>query len=74
MKKILFATGNPTKAKRFSKGLEQSDIEVLSLKDVNMELDVNENGANAIENALKKQEHVLKMLRCQVWEWMIHFI
>lgn len=54
MKKILFATGNPTKAKRFSKGLEQSDIEVLSLKDLNMELDVDENGANAIENALIK--------------------
>lgn len=54
MKKILFATSNPTKAKRFSKGLEQSDIEVLSLKDLNMELDVDENGANAIENALIK--------------------
>ncbi|MBQ6860478.1 MAG: hypothetical protein IJO08_02385 [Clostridia bacterium] len=54
MKRILFATGNPTKAKRFSKGLEQNDIEVLSLKDLNMELDVDENGTNAIENALIK--------------------
>ena len=54
MKKILFATGNPTKAKRFSKGLEQYEIEVLSLKDLEMDLDVNENGANAIENALIK--------------------
>ena len=31
MKKIVFATGNPTKAKRFSKGLLEYDIEVLSI-------------------------------------------
>ncbi len=36
MKKILFATGNPTKAKRFSLGLKKYDIEVLSLKDLNI--------------------------------------
>ncbi len=54
MKKILFATGNPTKSKRFSKGLAQYEIEVLSLKDLNLELDVEENGKNAIENALIK--------------------
>ena len=28
MKKVLFATGNETKAKRFSKGLEERGIEV----------------------------------------------
>lgn len=28
MKKIIFATGNPTKAKRFSNGLVKHDIEV----------------------------------------------
>ncbi len=54
MKKILFATGNPTKAKRFSVGLLKNDIEVLSLKDLNVEIDVEENGSSAIENALIK--------------------
>ena len=44
MKKIVFATGNPTKAKRFSKGLSEYDIEVLSLKDLNLDLDVEEDG------------------------------
>ena len=29
MKKILFATGNETKAKRFSKGLQEKGIEVV---------------------------------------------
>lgn len=54
MKQILFATGNPTKAKRFSKGLLKKDIEVISLADINIELEVEENGKNAIENALIK--------------------
>lgn len=54
MKKILFATGNQTKAKRFSKGLLKNDIEVISLADIDTNVDVEENGANAIENALIK--------------------
>lgn len=54
MEKIVFATGNPTKSKRFSKGLAKYEIEVLSLKDLNLELDVDENGKDAIENALIK--------------------
>ena len=54
MKKILFATGNPTKAKRFSKGLLEKGIEVITLKDLNIEINIEENGKNAIENALIK--------------------
>ena len=54
MKEIVFATGNPTKAKRFSNGSEKEDVQVLSLKDLNLELDVKEDGKTAIENALIK--------------------
>lgn len=54
MKQILFATGNVSKAKRFSKGLLENGIEVLSLKDIDIDLNVEENGKNAIENALIK--------------------
>ena len=54
MKQILFATGNESKSKRFSKGLYEKGIEVLSLKDVNIELDIEENGDSAIDNALIK--------------------
>lgn len=53
MKKILFATGNPSKAKRFNKYFDEN-TKVISLKDLNIKLDVNENGSNAIENALIK--------------------
>ena len=48
MKKILFATGNVSKAKRFSKGLYEKGIEILSLKDVDMNIDILENGKDAI--------------------------
>ena len=51
---ILFATGNATKAKRFSKGLKERGIEVITLKDIGKELDIDENGNTAIENALIK--------------------
>lgn len=54
MKKIVFATGNPSKAKRFSNGLKKDEIEILSLKDLKIDLDIQENGKNAIENALIK--------------------
>lgn len=54
MQQILFATGNPTKAKRFSEGLLKKKIEVLTLKDLNVDIEVEEDGKNAIENALIK--------------------
>lgn len=52
--KLLFATGNVSKVKRFSKDLLEKGIEVLSLKDIDISLEINENGDNAIENALIK--------------------
>ena len=52
--KILFATNNYSKAHRFDKELLKHNIEVLSLKDLNIELNILENGKNAIENALIK--------------------
>lgn len=54
MKQVLFATSNPSKAKRFSEGLLKKEIEVLSLKDIGIELQTEESGINAIENALIK--------------------
>lgn len=63
MKKIVFATGNPTKAKRFSKGLLNYDINVISLKDLDIKLDVNEDGKTAIENALIKARACYKITK-----------
>ena len=60
MKQIIFATTNQSKSKRFSKGLKELGIEVLSLKDIDIKLDVEEDGNTAIENALIKARECYK--------------
>lgn len=60
MKKIVFATGNSSKGKRFSKELTKYDIRVITLKDLNLTLDVEENGKDAISNALIKARECFK--------------
>lgn len=52
--KILFATKNPAKVKRYVSKLENKGIEVLTLKDINLKLEVEESGKSAIENAYIK--------------------
>ena len=54
MKEILFATGNVSKVARFYDKLLERGILIKSLKDLNIELDVEENGKTAIENATIK--------------------
>lgn len=60
MKQVIFATNNPSKAERFSEGLKAKNIEVVSLKDLDLTLDIEENGRNAIENALIKARACFK--------------
>ena len=54
MKQLLFATSNLSKINRFKQGLLENNIELVSLKDLNIKIDINENGNTAIENALIK--------------------
>lgn len=54
MKKILFATENKSKAKRFKNGLLKNDIEIITINDLEKKVNIEENGNNAIENALIK--------------------
>ncbi|MBR3720369.1 MAG: hypothetical protein IKN09_01335 [Clostridia bacterium] len=54
MKEILFATGNISKVARFSEKLREKGILVKSLKDININIDIEENGKTAIENAAIK--------------------
>lgn len=51
MKEILFATGNASKVARFSEKLQEKGILLKSLKDININIDIEENGKTAIENA-----------------------
>ncbi len=67
MKKVLFATGNQTKAKRFTNGLKERGIEVLTIKDINEEIEIVENGKNAIDNALIKARAYSKITSLPVF-------
>lgn len=67
MKQILFATGNPSKAKRFSKGLYEKGIEVITPNDIDKEVKIEENGKNAIENALIKARAYSKTVNIPVF-------
>lgn len=52
--KVLFATTNPAKVKKYKKLLEEKGIELITINDLDFKLDINENGKNAIENAFIK--------------------
>lgn len=52
--KVLFATGNPAKVKRYKESLEKNGIELITMKDIGINLNIDENGKDAIENAYIK--------------------
>lgn len=52
--KVLFATTNEAKVKKYKDELEKRGIELVTVKDLDFQLDVEECGKNAIENAYIK--------------------
>lgn len=52
--KVLFATTNPAKVASYKEKLEQEGIELLTLNDIDINIEVDETGKNAIENAYIK--------------------
>ena len=53
--KVLFATTNPAKVKKYNKDLlAEKGIELITIKDLDFKLPIDENGKNAIENAYIK--------------------
>lgn len=54
MKEVLFATGNISKVNRFYDKLLDKGIILKSLKDIDVDINVDENGKTAIENAIIK--------------------
>ena len=54
MKKVLFATTNPAKIKKYAKELRKRNIEVITIKDLGIDIPIDENGKDAIENAAIK--------------------
>jgi len=52
--KILFATTNQAKIKKYAEALAKKNIELITIKDLNLQLEIDENGKDAIENAIIK--------------------
>ena len=52
--KVLFATTNPAKVKKYANELAKRGIELITIKDIGINLNVEENGKDAIENAYIK--------------------
>ena len=62
MKEVLFATGNESKVKRFQKGLLAKEIKIITLNDIDTKnIEIVEDGKNAIENALIKARAYAKI-------------
>ena len=52
--KVLFATTNPAKIKKYEDGLKKNGIELITVKDLKTKVEVEETGTNALENAFIK--------------------
>ena len=66
--KFIFATNNENKLKELrdiASDLD-SDIEILSLKDVNLNIDVKETFETLEENAIKKSKVVFKKIKSKL--------
>ena len=61
MKKIIFATTNQGKVKEVKMILQDLGVEILSLKDINIEIDIEENGSTFEENAIIKASVISKV-------------
>ncbi|WP_099469969.1 XTP/dITP diphosphatase [Konateibacter massiliensis] len=64
--KIIFATGNEGKMKEVREILADLGMEVLSLKEAGIDIDIEENGATFEENALIKANEIKKLVDCIV--------
>lgn len=66
MKKIIFATGNKDKIREIQMILADLDMQVITMKDAGIQIDIEENGTTYEENALIKARAVAKCTDCIV--------
>ena len=57
--KILFATTNQAKILKYKEALEKQGIELLTIKDLDFKLEIDENGKDALEN--RSEEHTSEL-------------
>ena len=57
--KVLFATTNPAKVKRYAKKLKEKNIEVLIIKDLGINLKPEETGKKCHRKCIHKSQNIL---------------
>lgn len=60
-KRIIFATCNQGKMKEIREIMQDLDVEVVSLKDINLEVDIVEDGTTFEENAIIKAKTIMEL-------------
>lgn len=60
-RRIVFATGNQGKMKEIREILQDLEVEVVSLKDINLDVDIEENGTTFEENAIIKAKAIMEL-------------
>ena len=68
MKRIIFATNNEGKMDEIRDILNGMEIELLSLKDAGIDIDIKENGKTFEETAVIKAETVCKLTERLFWQ------
>ncbi|MBQ5953728.1 MAG: RdgB/HAM1 family non-canonical purine NTP pyrophosphatase [Lachnospiraceae bacterium] len=63
MKTLIFATGNPNKAREVKEMLEGMDVKVLTMHEAGLDLDIEETGSTFKENSLIKARAVFAASR-----------
>ncbi|HIT05809.1 MAG TPA: XTP/dITP diphosphatase [Candidatus Scybalocola faecipullorum] len=61
MKRIIFATGNEGKLREIRMILKDFPVEIVSMKEAGIDVDIDENGTTFEENALIKARTIMKM-------------
>ena len=61
MKKIIFATTNQNKIREVEMMMEGFDVELCTLKDAGIDIDIEENGTTFEENAIIKAKTIMEM-------------
>lgn len=61
MKKLIIASNNSYKIKEIKTILNEFPVEIISLKEAGINIDVEENGATFMENAYKKASEIFKI-------------
>ena len=64
MTRIVFATGNKGKVVEIKEILKDLDVEVVTMKEAGIDIDIEENGTTYEENAVIKAEAVMKASGC----------